>query len=54
MRTAGQVLAIASLVAGIALLLLLLTQDGAGSDGMWFAGALIANGVLRLFLGGGE
>ena len=54
MRIAGQVLAIASLVAGIALLLLLLTQDAAGSDGMWFAGALIANGVLRLLLGRGE
>ncbi|MCY4391381.1 MAG: hypothetical protein OXE43_04920 [Chloroflexi bacterium] len=54
MRIAGQVLAIASLVAGIALLLLLLMQDASGSDGMWFAGALIANGVLRLLLGSGE
>lgn len=50
MRIAGYVLSIASLVAGIALLLLLLMQDATGSDGMWLAGALILNGLARLWL----
>ena len=50
MRTLGSIVATASLVAGIALLVLLLMQDAAGSDAMWLAGALIANGLARLAL----
>ena len=50
MRTLGFIVATASLVAGIALLLLLLMQDAAGSDAMWLAAALIANGLARLAL----
>ena len=51
MRTAGSILAAVSLVAGVALLLLLLMQDAAGSDATWLAGVLIANGLVRLVLG---
>ena len=54
MRTLGFIVATASLVAGIALLLLLLMQDATGSDAMWVAAALIANGLARLALGGRE
>ena len=54
MRIAGQILSIVSLLAGIALLLLLLMQDATGSESTWLAGALILHGLVRLWLGRGR
>ena len=50
MRIAGQILSIGSLLAGVALLLLLLMQDATGSESTWLAVALSLNGLVRLWL----
>ncbi len=51
MRIAGRLLSSVSLLAGVALLLLLLMQDASGSESTWLAVALSLNGLVHLWLG---